>query len=77
MIESIMIRHDINDHFYEDKTSNIIYFFTLKDKMEIAYLDLKTNILYINNKYKSKFINVKSEIKQKYKINKTSEYFNL
>lgn len=70
---------DHNDNFMTDNTKYSIYFYTVKDKLEIAFLSKDTNILYLNedyieNKYIQKIIR---EIKKKYNVEKTSRYFNL
>ena len=77
-VTRIYIR-DHNDNFMTDNDKRDIYFYTVKDKLEIAFLNKENNILYLNedyleNKYIQKIIR---EIKKKYNVEKTSKYFNL
>ena len=79
-IVRILIR-DHRDNFYEDRNEHDIYFYTLKDKTEMAWLDLDERTFYINTDFKDNahIKNLWREIKKKYadKFDKESEYFNL
>lgn len=77
-VTRILIK-DHNDNFMTDNGKRDIYFYTVKENLEIAFLNKENNILYLNedyleNKYIQKIIR---EIKKKYNVEKTSKYFNL
>lgn len=60
-----------------NESEHTIYFRTLKNKCEIAFLDKKTGILYINHDYKMQFKAIKRQIIKDYAPKKVSPYINM
>jgi len=51
-----------------------IEFRTMKDHLDIAYLDKKTGYLYLNTRYRMQFKAIKNQIIKDYKPNSIQEY---
>ena len=77
-VTRILIR-DSRDNFMTNKDNKETYFYTIKDKLEIAFMNNEGDTLFINEDYlnKSNVKKIISEIKKKYNIKKTTKYFNL
>ena len=60
-----------------NESSDSIEFRTLKDHLEIAYLDKKKNELALNSRYRMQFKAIKKQIIKDYKPNSITEYINL
>lgn len=76
---NIMIR-DSREHYWKKTSDKEIYYYSLKDKYEIAFFDKALKILYINTRYKDHFTRSLCEIKRLYKNDgdvRYSEYFNI
>lgn len=56
---------------------NTIEFRTMKDKLELGYYDTTKDILYLNDRYKDQFKDVKRQIKKDYQPNTILPYCNL
>jgi hypothetical protein len=58
---------------------NTIEFRTLKDKLELGWLDEEKGVLYLNKDYETQFKAVKRQIKKDFdtKITKITEYIGL
>lgn len=65
---------------WENETQRNIYYYTLLDKIEIAFFDKKEQTLYLNTKYDKKFISLSKKLKSHYNTKKGykhSEYLNV
>ena len=70
---------DVKDNYMscQDDKDNYVYFKSIKEHLDIAFLDLKSGILYINTKYKKNFRKAKADIRKDYNITFTSEYMDM
>lgn len=60
---------------WEVSNKDTIYYYTYLDKKEIAMIDIKNNIVYLNTSYKNKYPTLQKKIKSYYKD--FSEYCNM
>lgn len=67
------------NNFKIEKNKKSYYFYSLKDTKELAWLDLKKNILYVNTEYKKRFKNAYADIKKEYcnAYTDITEYMNI
>ena len=79
-MERVLFRNS-RDKFWTEGSDKDIYFYTVKDKLEIAFLEKNKRILYLNTDYKEDkyiktiFRDIKKKYKDKYDIE--SEYLNM
>ena len=64
-------------HYMYCKEDGYVYFKSLRDNLDIGYLDLRNMTFYENTKFKNMFINAKCEIKKDYDIKQFSEYLDM
>ena len=59
------------------ESKNFVEFRTMKDKIELGWLDKNKNILYLNDDYKDKFKAIKKQIEKDYNPVKIGNYINM
>ena len=78
MYEKVEIWNYASNYMWTEE-NDTIYFRTLRDRIDIAWFDKRTKMLYENTKYKNRFINATSEIHKTYNLSKDqiSEYIDM
>ena len=76
-MEEVTIWYHNNNYMCTLKSNTVVYFKTIKEKLDIAYYDTITSKIYFNSLYNRRFKKVKRQILLDFKPNEISEYFNL
>lgn len=68
---------DNRPNYMYSESKNSVEFRTMKDKIELGWLDKNKNILYLNDDYKDKFKTIKKQIEKDYNPVKIENYINM
>lgn len=76
-MEEVSIWYHNKNYMCTLRTNTVVYFRTLKEKLEIAYYDTITSTLYFNSLYDGRFTKAKKQIKKDFNPDHITTYFNL
>lgn len=68
---------DNRPNYMYSESKNSVEFRTMKDKIELGWLDKNKNILYLNDDYKDRFKAIKNQIEKDYNPVKIENYINM